>query len=87
MTAINDRIPRIPYRKTLEPYRQSKISLLKHTLCTLGCECLEKAVAAGCPQFSRANYRWRLLQLPAMMQTYEIEGHHRLLKRIFPFKP
>jgi hypothetical protein len=80
MTAMNEQIS---YRKAPEPYRQAEVAPSKNPFCPHYSECLEKAVAAGWPQFSCANCRWRDLQLRMMPQPHEIEGHYRLLERIF----
>lgn len=80
MTAMNQQMS---YRKAPEPYRRAEVAPLKNPFCPHYNECLEKAVAAEWPQFSCANCRWRAFQIPVMMQPYEIEGHYRLLERIF----
>jgi len=57
--------------------------LLKNPLCPYYGECLERAVEADWPQFTCVSCRCQDLRLNIMPEANEMEGHYRLLARIF----
>lgn len=60
--------------------------LFKNPLCPYYGECLERAVDAGWPQFTCLYCSCRDLHLALMPGAKEMEGHYRLLARIFATK-
>lgn len=80
MSAGNDHML---HEKRPQPYFGGDISPLKNPFCPYYNECLEMAAEAGWPQFTCSDCGYRDLHLHRVPQAYEMEGHYRLLERIF----
>ena len=56
---------------------------LKNALCPYYLECLEKAIEARWPQFTCQDCMYQDLHVNTFPQPHEMEGHYRLLEKIF----
>jgi len=72
------------YRPEPEICMEEDSSPFKNPFCPYYGECLEKAVRARWPQFTCTHCNCRDLNLDIIPEVIDMEGHYRLLAKIFP---